>query len=206
MALPSGTFGLYSSDATEKELEITQVIELIVRIKKNSYVGGMYDDDDLAQELRIRLLKAAESLNQDAPPYNFLMRCAENFIIDKRRGVYQYNNPPCSICAAGGACQPDGSQCKAWRNYEKNLKIKRQLDSPIPLGDSDVPQFDITYETIVARELQERIIRALPASLLKAYKRMVQGGEEDITTTQRHKIRAIVRKLVEDERGLMENG
>lgn len=201
MAMPSGTqFGLYSSDATERELEITQVIELVVRIKKSSYVSGMYDEDDLAQELRMRLLKAAESLDPDAPPYKFLLRCAENFIIDKRRGVYQYNNPPCFVCAAGGSCQPDGSQCDEWRRYERNLKIKRQLDSPIPLGDSDVPQFDVTYETIVARELHERIIAALPSNLLKPYHNLVNGGEGEVTTVQRNKIRAIVRKLIDNDK------
>lgn len=199
MVLPSGTqFGLYSANSTEREKEITQVIELVVNIKKSAYVGGMYDDDDLAQELRMRLLRAAENLDAEAPPYNYLMRCADNFIIDKRRGVYQYNNPPCSVCAAGGGCQPDGSQCADWRRYEKNLHTKRQIDSPIPLGDSDVPQFDVTYETIVARELHERIIAALPSSLLKPYHNMITGG--DVSTMQRNKIRAIVRKLMEYDR------
>lgn len=198
MALPSGTqFGIYTANATTREKEITQVIELVVRIKQNSYVGSMYGPDDLAQELRIRLLKAADSLDPDAPPYNYLIRCADNFIIDKRRGTYQYNNPPCPICAAGAACQPDGTQCIEWRRYEKNLLTKRQIDSPISLGDSDVPQFDVTFETIVARELHERIIAALPSNLLKPYHTLITGGEGDITTLQRNKIRAIVRKLIE---------
>jgi len=196
LVLPSGEqVGLYCFDSTEREHEVTQVIELVVNIKKNAYVSGIYDGDDLAQELRMRLIKAAESLDPDAPPYNFLMRCAENFIIDKRRGTYQYNNPPCSICAAGGSCQPDGSQCDEWKRYERNLQIKRQIDSPIPLGDSDVPQYDITYETIVARELHERIIAVLPSKLLKPYHNMITGGE--VTAVQRNKIRQIVRKLME---------
>jgi len=196
MVLPSGTQdGLYSANATEREQEITSVIELIVNIKKSAYVGSMYDDDDLAQELRIRLIRAADSLDSDSPPYNFLMRCADNFIIDKRRGVYQYNNPPCPTCAAGGSCQPDGSPCEAWRRYETNLYIKRQIDSPIPLGDSDVPQFDVTFESIVANELHERIVKALPSNLLKPYHNLITGGE--VTTAQRNKIRTIVRKLIE---------
>jgi DNA-directed RNA polymerase specialized sigma24 family protein len=198
--LPSGTpFGLYSADSSPREQQITQVIELVVNIKKYAYVGGMYDDDDLAQELRMRLLKAADSLDEDSPPYNYLLRCADNFIIDKRRGIYQYNNPPCPVCAAGGSCQPDGLQCAEWRRYEKNLHTKRQIDSPIPLGDSDVPQFDVTFETIVARELHQRIIAALPANLLRAYHNLVAGGDGEVTTAQRNKIRTIVRKLIKDD-------
>lgn len=188
---------LYRPSEDEYVEEVSNTIERVVNLKKNEYVGNSYDSDDLAQEIRIKLVYSSNFLDRDRSPFSYLVKCADNHISDLRKGTYQSNNPPCRACSRGGSCQADGSKCSAWLKYESTLHIKQKIDNPRQLHDAEIIQNDTVWGDLMAQELNERIIAVLPAYLLKSYHNMIHGG--DVPTVHRNKVREIVRGLLDAE-------
>jgi DNA-directed RNA polymerase specialized sigma24 family protein len=191
---------LYNISADDYHRRITATIERIVNLKRYTFVGGMYDEDDLAQELRARLVKATGSLGHGKSVFIFLVKCADNLILDLWRGVYRANNPPCKRCASGQPCRVDGGKCTRAREYEAILKTRRNIDRPEPLNEVDIVHFDTAWENVLAQELNERIITALPAYLLKSYHNLTNAGGKDVPASHRRKIREIVGGLIHGQK------
>lgn len=197
---PSGTtihYGVYEEYGTPYHIELQAIIEAIVKMKRDAFVGHAYDADDLGQEIRIRLTQAASALDNERPAFRYLIRCADNLISDLRKGIYQHNNPPCKICADGGDCTRTGDKCESFRRYQRHMFSKQSIDRPRSLMSTDLIRFDTAFDSLNAKELNERIIAILPQYLLKPYHNMLHSG--NITAVQRNQIRSIVRKLLEDD-------
>ena len=197
--LASGTMcqtHLYSPTADAYHKDITSTIERIVNIKKGTFVGGMYGRDDLAQEIRIRLIDAVSSVGYNKSFFHFLVKCADNLILDIWRGVYRANNPPCKKCASGHPCQPGGKKCRKALEYETMLKRRREIDRPAMLNDGEPACFDYSLESLIADELHQRIIAALPPYLLRSYHEMINAGGKGVPGEHKRKIRVIVRGII----------
>lgn len=177
--------------------EVSDTIERVVNLKKNEYVGNVCGPDDLAQEIRVKLIYSSNFLDRSRKPFSYLVKCADNHISDLRKGIYQSNNPPCRECSRGGSCSADGGKCNAWLKYEATLHTKQRIDSPRHLGDTEIVQYNTVWGHIMAQELNERIIAVLPNYLLKSYHDLINGG--DVPTVHRNKIREIVRGLLDAE-------
>jgi len=191
---------LYNPYADDYHRRITATIERIVNMKRYTFVGGMYESDDLAQEIRMRLIRATASIEHGKSVFVFLARCADNLILDMWRGIYRANNPPCKRCASGGSCQDDGSKCTRALEYEAVMQRRQNIDRPDPLGDVELLHFDMVWEELLAQELQERIIAALPSYLLKSYHDMVNSGGVGVPANHKRKIREIVRGVLNGQK------
>jgi DNA-directed RNA polymerase specialized sigma24 family protein len=191
---------LYDLSADDYHRQVTATIERIVNMKRHTFVGGMYESDDLAQELRMRLIRATASLQQGKSVFVFLVRCADNLILDMWRGIYRANNPPCRKCASGTPCQPDGKKCKRALEYEAVMRRRRNLDRPDPLGDVELLHFDTVWEELLATELKDRIVSALPTYLLKSFHDMINSGGTGVPANHKRKIREIAKGVIDGQK------
>jgi len=191
---------LYTINADNYHRDITATIERIVNLKRTTFVGGMFDSDDLAQEIRIRLIRATMSIKSGKSIFLFLVRCADNLILDLWRGIYRANNPPCKICASGKSCQPDGQICNKAREYNAVLKIRQNIDRPEPLGDIDILHFDTVLEDMYLQELHKKIIKVLSPKLLKSYHNLINSSGEGVPVQHKRRIREIVRGIINGEK------
>lgn len=197
--LASGTVyqdRLYDPTADAYHQNISSTIERIVNMKRNTFVGNGYDRDDLAQEIRVRLIEATMSVDSNRSFFHFLIKCADNLILDMWRGIYRPNNPPCKQCASGHPCQPGGKKCRKALEYEAMLKKRREIDQPATLHGSEPVYFDYSLEHVIANEFHERIIAALPSYLLKSYHEMINADGKGVPSEHKRKIRLIVKGVV----------
>lgn len=150
------------------------LISEISQIKGNQHgYVSYYSPEDIEQESMIKLWQVADRFNPSggAKLRVFLSICAENRIIDIKRGLVYRHNKPCFRCpfwdenaAASGQhdclAYREKMICDRYYKHEKNLHLKMSVNSPDSIENASI--FDDVFTNNVERlELEDFIYSKL---------------------------------------------
>lgn len=196
---------------TYEDLHVT--IEKIVAMKSSRWSFPGMDSDDIAQEVRLLCFQALQKYDPEKEGkgvFYFLVKCVDNGLYNKGRGIYFDNNPPCMRCpdynkATKICC---GSPRKA--EYDARMARRRAIDNPMSLHGSDSTASTSDFEpspfeikTAVGSitgviNLDEHIQEKLDPELVPHYMTMVNGGEGDVPIAIRRQIREMVKEILDE--------
>lgn len=144
-----------SNDNTEKEIYgvkesvFLDTVKLVARGLKNKFEFGIYDSDDIEQEIFIISLDAMKHYNHDYPLDNFLRVNAKNRLITLKRD-------------------------KFFRPDAKHKEKKQKLNSADSIQNTEI--FEKLYEEDVeCNDLLEMIEQQLPANMREDYLKLLAG-------------------------------
>lgn len=198
--------------------KVQKIIETIVGQKKAKYAFVGTDEDDIAQEIRI---KAWEILPKYDPSKGqsleaFLSVCIDNKLKNYKRDKFVKYIPPCvrnscplfdkvnKDCLLTSLKDPHSNNpCIPYANYMKRMQKKVMVKSPISYNTTEwgvgVPEPEIKDGIMLENELDRLISERLKRQgqdLFEAYKLMLANCKAEVSTSMRKKVRWEVEEII----------
>ena len=186
--------------------DITDIVEYLVKTKSHNYTFDCWNEEDIAQEIRIICFKALDhfDVSRVKPDKwkNFFGRCVDNGLKNLKRDNYIRYSPPCrGDC---GFLHDDertnaniGTVCKKWLRFKANLQKKIRVLHPIPIdviGDS-VRDVD-TNDEVDAKDLENHLISQMPEELKTPLIKMLDGRTKEVSRKDKQKVREYVDRIL----------
>jgi len=190
----------------------------ISKIKANQHgTISYFGPDDIEQESMIKLWKAIPKYNEKCGTKLrvFLSICAENRIIDIRRGLVYRHNKPCFRCpfwneaaAASGIhdclVTLDKMNCKRFCKHEKNLHLKMSVNSPDNIDNTDVFD-DMFCNSVESVDLEDFIYTKLDKCWHPIYDKFKEShySFKSLTVGERNLLKEKLESILAEYRSLL---
>jgi DNA-directed RNA polymerase specialized sigma24 family protein len=159
--------------------EFNETVERVIGWLAHKYCFGLYEIEDMSQEIWYACLSSIERWDGKRSLYNFLLTCSKNALQNIKRREFFRHECPCGLCnfkEDGQTGHDDKKYCAVYIKWYQNNSRKSNLASPQRLGNKELIMEDNMEEEAVDREdFLELIDKELPVSLRSTYLKMKSG-------------------------------
>lgn len=152
--------------------------KIISRIA-DGYKFGIYQKQDIAQEIRLLAWEAMSRYDGEHALYQFLLIHVTNRLNTLKRDKWYRATCPCDLCdkkEEGQTGHRNGQYCKQFLKWKKRNASKANLAYPPSIPTNfDKEEEDCSFDTIELAEISDKIDSDLPVSLRGIYLRMKSG-------------------------------
>lgn len=189
--------------------DIEHIVEYLVKVKSEDYKFDCYEQEDIAQEIRIICFKAINHFDfskvKEDKLVNFFGTCVDNALKNLKRDKYiRYSSPchpDCEFLHSDASNVELGKVCKRWLRYNKNLARKLIVKNPLSIeGEVGHSIRDKHFEKSVETEdLKNFLLSRLDGDLKEGLEKILNGDKKSVSLKDRRRIQIIVRRILEEE-------
>lgn len=185
------------------EKEVLQIIDETGKALASSYTFGIYDENDIYQEIFLLCCDALERFDNKRPLANFLHVHCKNRLSNLRRNLFHRNDPPCLLChqtIGNRTPHEDGQFCDKYKAWKKRNDSKRNLMAPLDLSnisDENEKGTKIYDESLEVAEILKIIDIYLDVGLRATYLRMRAG--ENVPKSKRTEIERAIKDILKEK-------
>ena len=178
--------------------EFLRVVTLIKNKLAKSYVFGIYEKEDIEQEIMVKCLEAYSSWDKVRPLYSFLLKHANNRLINLKRDEWYRATCPCQLCSfkeEGETGHSDGKHCKLYLKWKKRNSIKSNIASPPSIPENyELVMEDEGHKELLNKEIRDLIDEKMPSKLREIYLKIVAGVK--VSRVEREEVLGFLRELL----------
>lgn len=152
----------------------------IISLLANKSTFGIYDIDDISQEIYILCLDALDRYDGKRNLYNFLFTHTKNRLKNLKRNKYFRGECPCKLCdfkPEGETGHKNKKHCELYKNWYANNSRKSNIAQPIGFTENTdiADNNDSGQEEVDRRDFLELVEREIPLYLRETYLKMKSG-------------------------------
>lgn len=182
-----------------EEQVFLDTVQRVVKQLSVAHKFGIYDADDIGQEIYCECLRKLSQWDKKRPLFNFLLVVTKNHLLNIKRNEFYRPECPCRLCNDkddGKTGHTDGKYCAKFLEWKRCNLRKANIAFPPSLPDdfSGGVAEDNNLVNIVAEELQDKIDLELPVKLRGIYLRMKSG--EKVSNVDKEKVLKSLKKIL----------
>lgn len=187
--------------------DIEEIVEYLVKVKSRSYAFDVYEEDDIAQEIRIICLNALSKFDPSKVGgidkwKNFFGRCVDNGLKNLKRDNYVRASFPHKKKLESLDYDDNSSDAnkirKLWDKFQDNIKAKLGVihaKSISVIGTDRIANNKFEQE-MEYRDLERFLIEKADDGILGPLKLMLNGRAKEVSKSDKRKVHAFVRGLM----------
>lgn len=159
--------------------EFVSVTNRIINKVAAGYTFGIYDKDDIAQEIRLLAWEAMQRYDGKHALYQFLLIHVTNRLNTLKRDKWYRATCPClkcDKCEEGKTKHRDKMYCEQFLDWKKRNARKANLASPPTIPDNYDKELDsFGFDSLELSEILDKIDEEMPAELRGIYLKSKSG-------------------------------
>jgi len=180
------------------ETEFLKVLSKLTAKFSASYKFGMYDVEDMAQEIAEICLIALPEFDGKHPLYSFLLTRVQWRLATLRRDEFYRATCPCVLCdgkESGETGHSNKEHCEQFMEWKERNARKANISAPQSIPSNyDSSSDPKPLDGLCNEELMDLIDEKLPISLRKTYLKLRDGIR--VPNSEREKVLEFLRELV----------
>lgn len=173
-----------SESQAKSDAEILAAIEHVVRVLSKDFTFGYYDQDDIAQQIRLFSLQRLPQYDGERDLANYLYVAVKRRLLNLVRDKFKRSDSPCKSCHSGEPCaealSASEDACPRYSKWAALQASKSSLMQPVHWSDTiDKRHTDRSApspaDECASLEIFARIDAALPAEFRADYAKMRDG-------------------------------
>lgn len=165
---------------SDRPEELDGVVKKIIKKIADKYTFGIYEEEDIGQEIWLMCLDAIDRWDGKRSLYNFLLTHCKNRLRSLKRDKYFRYECPCKLCNFKEDGQTDHKNkkyCSTFLKWRETNNRKSNLANPQGLGEIQLIDGRVAHEEEIDRkDFLDTLDREIPVALRSVYLRMLAGA------------------------------